>query len=375
MWYVDEASLEDYRKLGVNAKVGGKLCPARNMVLDDAKKKKLVAVEVSDDIGKWVYYDCEKVDNSGQKDFKVLNNALLGTKKHIVSPLAAAQYILAKMRADPETPKLGGVFPTGNAAMTLGSQEYGRHHFILGDFFVAEPSSNCRFDQNMTLKEDYDYTCSHIKAHGSVMRCNRLFIQVKHATNAGGAVASRDSAGEKERANIAILQQKWPGVFRLNKNRQQLGSGSEVVMNWNNYGKTRSETGKLEPKVKAGSAAKEELKDDGKLYYKMNAKGTALERVVKYSLQNRLKVTKVVKHSLKVKAVQSKYPSDAVLTYTGKINSSEQLNSRCKRCHKKKVSVCLGMKYKDSKGVEQEYKTADLKYDINGGRLTLSKKA
>merc|ERR1712194_811454 len=47
-WYVDAASLADYKKLGLNAKVGGKLTTARNMALDDAKKRNLVRVEVSD---------------------------------------------------------------------------------------------------------------------------------------------------------------------------------------------------------------------------------------------------------------------------------------------------------------------------------------
>ena len=38
LWYVDEPSLEDYRALGLEAKVGGKLIPARNLALDDAKQ-------------------------------------------------------------------------------------------------------------------------------------------------------------------------------------------------------------------------------------------------------------------------------------------------------------------------------------------------
>jgi len=41
--------------LGLNAVVGGKLTPARNMALDDAKKKKLVCVQVSDDVSRWEY--------------------------------------------------------------------------------------------------------------------------------------------------------------------------------------------------------------------------------------------------------------------------------------------------------------------------------
>lgn len=232
MWYVDEASLADYQSLGLNAKVGGKLTPARNMALDDAKKKKLVCVQVSDDISKWTYYDIAKQDFRGEKDFKKANATLVGTRTHCVSPLAAAQWILAKMRADALKPRLGGVFPTANAAMTLGQAEFGREHFILGDFFVAEPSP-VRFDETMTLKEDYDYTCQHLHAHGSVLRCNRMFLTVKHATNVGGAVANRDEAGAKEKKNIAILQEKWPGVFSLNGRR--LNAELEVTMCWKRH--------------------------------------------------------------------------------------------------------------------------------------------
>merc|ERR1719321_18655 len=95
--------------------------------------------------------------------------------------------------------------------MTMGSDEYSTQHFVLGDFFVADKSP-CRFDESMTLKEDYDFTCSHISKHGSVLRCNRMVLTVKHYANQGGAVDNRDSAGKKERENIAILQRKWPGI-------------------------------------------------------------------------------------------------------------------------------------------------------------------
>merc|ERR1719436_276063 len=103
-WDVDAESLEQYRALGLHAKVGGKLTPARNMILDDAKKKGLVAVEVSDDIGKWAYYDVEKQNLRGEKDFTKANNALLGAKCLHFTPVAAAQYLLAKMRSSPAKP-------------------------------------------------------------------------------------------------------------------------------------------------------------------------------------------------------------------------------------------------------------------------------
>jgi hypothetical protein len=328
-WYVDAESFEDYKKLGLKCKVGGKLCPARNMILNDAKARGKVAVEISDDIGRWIYYDVEKQNYSGEVDFKKQNKDLLGVPKHGVSPLAAAQFILAKMRSDPDKPKLGGIYPTNNAALALGQAEFGKHHFVLGDFFVAELSP-CRFDENMTLKEDYDYTCQHIKKHGSVLRCHRMFLQVKHATNAGGAVADRDKKGEKERKNIAILQQKWPGVFRLNKKRQTGDAGaSEVVMNWNGYGKTDSVAGKS------------------------------------------IKFDKVRKTMLKKS--HADYPAKAKITYTKLTSKVAYLNRRCSRCHKKTVEEVLGMKYKYLDGNERSYTLQDLKYDIQGGRLSVKK--
>jgi len=243
-WYVDAESLPDYLKLGLDAVVGGKLTPARNTILKTAAKKGQVAVEVSDDIGKWLYYDVSKQDLRGQKDFAKANKAVAGARTHAITPLAAAQFMLAKMRSSPLKPKLAGVLPTGNATMTMGSDEYSTQHFILGDFFVADMSP-CRFDESLTLKEDYDFSCSHIAKHGSVLRCNRMVLTVRHYANQGGAVDIRDSAGKNERKNIAILQRKWPGVFKMNKKRP-----SEVLMKWSNYGKRSKETQALA--LKAG---------------------------------------------------------------------------------------------------------------------------
>merc|ERR1712060_603743 len=111
-----------------------------------------------------------------------------------------------------------------------GTEEFVHEHFILGDFFVVDKSP-CRFDTTMTLKEDYDFTCAHLKKHGSVLRCNRLFISAVHETNTGGAVSERDDAGAKEVENIKILKEKWPGVFRSNGNRGNK-SETQVIMCW-----------------------------------------------------------------------------------------------------------------------------------------------
>jgi len=132
--------------------------------------------------------------------------------------------------AEGKQPQLGGVYPLGSCARTFGSDPFARNHFIIGDFFVAD-KSKVRFDVNMKLKEDYDFTCAHIAAHGSVMRCQRMTMNVKHYANNGGACTNRDKKGMEERRNVAILKKKWPGMFRDNPKRN-----NEVIMRWKRSG-------------------------------------------------------------------------------------------------------------------------------------------
>merc|ERR1712048_42651 len=131
----------------------------------------------------------------------------------------------------------------GSCSRTFASEPFGRQHFIIGDFFVAD-NSKVRFDTNMKLKEDYDYSCAHIDAHGSVMRCQRMTLSVKHYSNTGGAVTNRDNKGIEERRNIAILKKKWPNCFRDNPKRK-----NEVIMRWRRNAKDAKDDGAAEDDV------------------------------------------------------------------------------------------------------------------------------
>jgi len=154
----------------------------------------------------------------------------------------AARVIEAFMRKTGA--KLGGVYVTCNAGQCFSCEPVTSAHFILGDLLVVDAAhSPCRFDETMTLKEDYDFTAQHLHEHGKVCRVsrqccccccharrdlgpllllllllatsprlsqvNRMLINPTHRTNAGGAVDDRDASGAKEDANIAILRRKW----------------------------------------------------------------------------------------------------------------------------------------------------------------------
>lgn len=221
-WYVDEQSLQSYRKLGLDAvKDGGSLCAARNKGLSDAAKLGLVCCQVSDDISRWQYYDAAPVQLKSEDE---ANRVARRARHHLISPVAAARFLLAKMRASPSKPKLGGVLPNGNIARGFLLPPVTTKSFILGDFFVCEKSP-VRFDRTMKLKEDYDFSCAHIARHGCVLRCNRMTISAKHRTNDGGAVSVRDS--REEQRNIAILRSKWPKAIRSHTTRKD-----EVILQW-----------------------------------------------------------------------------------------------------------------------------------------------
>lgn len=329
-WYVDAESLEDYRRIGLKAVVGGKLTPARNRALRDANKLKKACVQCSDDISHWRYYHGKMAKSRNDDD---TNAAYAKAQCHDVSPVAAARFMLAKMRAlsaGGAGPRLAGVFPLSSCARGFGGDECSSSNFILGDFFVADKSP-VLFDESMTLKEDYDFTCSHIKRHGSVLRCNRLTVMAKHQTNAGGACSVRDSKGVAEERNIAILRQKWPGVFHYNPTRKH-----EVVMRWKSDAEDLGDGAGAAPA--SGGAAK------------AKAKGVAK----------------------KAKAPPKGLAVAAILAATDKVPVSKDIADRCRRVAGLSVGRALSLPPRAGR----QYKAADLRYDLARGFLKLkSRKA
>jgi len=330
-WYVDEGSLAEYKALGLRAVVGGKLTEARNKALQDAAKLGKCCVQMSDDISAWVYH---AGPNAKERTDDAMNAAFAAAVRYIVTPVAAARFILAKMRAaEGKQPQLGGVYPLQSCSRTFCSDPFSRKNFVIGDFLVVD-KSKVRFDEKMKLKEDYDFTCSHIQAHGSVMRCQRMTLCVKHYANAGGAVATRDTKGVEERRNIEILKTKWPGRFRDNPKRQ-----NEVILRW-----------------KPGSI---DADDDGEA---LGPEGPGKKTRAS-------KVGKVKKTALKQKSsIKGLPPASLTLCPTPKVSKSEYIAKRIKQaCGRTIGSVISTMQYKGADGTNKIYGVADLRYDLAAG--------
>lgn len=188
-WYVPKGQAVMYDTMRATDVVeGGKLCASRNRALEDAFKLGVPCIQLSDDL-KEIYY---AVDHENEKEIE----------------FEEAMKILGSTVRKHEA-KLGGVAPTSNLFYFRGNRE-SINKFIVGDCIWVEPCEQ-RFDENMSLKEDYDYTLQHVKAHGKVVRCNDLLFGFAHRTNKGGAVEYRTALREYE--NIEYLRKKWGSLI------------------------------------------------------------------------------------------------------------------------------------------------------------------
>ncbi|MEV6817820.1 hypothetical protein AB0M72_03600 [Nocardiopsis dassonvillei] len=193
-WYVDYGEAADYRAAGAVEviEVGG-LVQARNAALADAFAEGRACVQVSDDLRRLRRH-----------------SAIGGGAAGLGEVIEAMSVACAETGAT-----LAGLPPTDNEFYTPADPRYRHGVFIVGDLIFVRPSPQ-RFDRQLRLKEDYDFTVQHDQAAGAV-RVQTYLASFAHRDNRGGAVSYRTMEAEAEA--IGYLMHKWPGRFRLNGRR------------------------------------------------------------------------------------------------------------------------------------------------------------
>lgn len=172
----------------------GKLIESRNFALEHAFERGLMCIQLSDDL-KSVHHN----KNFGQKKIVPTDYAI----SDIASKFSSIKGI-----------KLLGIPPTNNDF--FAKHLVSKNSFCIGDALFIKPNP-LRFDGQLTLKEDYDYTLQHIQKYGT-LRYQKYLFQFDHYTNSGGAVDIRNS--KEEERNIRILIGKWGDKIKLNSKRK-----------------------------------------------------------------------------------------------------------------------------------------------------------
>ena len=172
----------------------GKLIQSRNFALEHAFNNNNICILLSDDIKKVKY----------NKNFK---------KPDVVKLDSVIEDIVSKFKKIKGV-KLLGIPPTDN--YFFANKLTSVNTFCIGDLFFCKPNK-IRFDEQLTLKEDYDFTLQHIQKYGTV-RYQKYLFTFQHYSNKGGAVDIRND--KEEQKNIMILKPKWGDKIRLNTKRK-----------------------------------------------------------------------------------------------------------------------------------------------------------
>ena len=204
-WYVGKDEAMDYLKEDVpNVVESGRLCESRNRALEDAFKQGLTCVQLSDDLYKiYTPYFREDVQKRRRKEISF---------KETLAMMDTAESIF----------KLIGTSPTDNP-LNWDGRDLRVNKFIIGDFMMIRPN-DLRFDENLKLKEDYDYTLQHITQVGGTLRFDNILPTFGHRTNIGGAVEYRTDFVEQ--STIEYLRKKWGRFIKMNPKRD-----NEILLN------------------------------------------------------------------------------------------------------------------------------------------------
>ena len=114
-----------------------------------------------------------------------------------------------------ETPYMvAGVPPTDNAFFA-GRGATATNLFLPAKLTVTRPSTP-RYDPDLKLKEDYDFTCQHLDRYGGALRCNRILTRFRKGGD-GGANGYRTPALENEACRRLLA--RWPQYLQRHPRR------------------------------------------------------------------------------------------------------------------------------------------------------------
>jgi hypothetical protein len=199
----DEKDKQEYINNGAKKViVSGSLMDSRNASLDYCFSLNKICVQLSDDLEKIM------VNNfTGKRTYDYVN--VVDVLENIIPDFISNKCYFA------------GFPPTNNPFFSLKEKEYNK--FIVGDFILVKPN-HLKFDNNLKLKEDYDYTLQHINKLNGTIRYGNYLNSFKHYSNKGGAVDYRTNILEQETINY--LKKKWGDCIKLNSKRK-----NEILLN------------------------------------------------------------------------------------------------------------------------------------------------
>jgi len=201
--YVDPAEYSRYRKANPGAEIimcrtgiQGNVARVRNYILDQEFGSGADAVViVDDDMSGMGYHEQGEEHRLETADFMPFLE-----KYTVMAADIGAKMWGVNVNFDPQSYRVSGPFSTLS--------------FIGGPFGCFLRGNECRYDENLPLKEDYDMTIQQLNRYRVIFRVNKFYYKVKQSEQSGGCAAIRNL--ENEMDQLLALQKKWgPGIVKF----------------------------------------------------------------------------------------------------------------------------------------------------------------
>lgn len=97
---------------------------------------------------------------------------------------------------------------------------------VLGPFGVFLKGMQCRYDERLPLKEDYDMTLQNMNLYRGVLRLNKYHYVCRQSEQKGGCAMYRNMEREKEQ--FELLRKKWGSkIVRLDTGKREGKRGNK----------------------------------------------------------------------------------------------------------------------------------------------------
>lgn len=107
--------------------------------------------------------------------------------------------------------KLWGVNCNADAMAFRYTTPFSTVSFVGGPFQCYLKGNRCKYDETLSLKEDYDMVLQQLNKERVVLRVNNYHYYCKQSENAGGCATYRNR--ERERQQLRALKAKWGGTI------------------------------------------------------------------------------------------------------------------------------------------------------------------
>ena len=226
--WVCESEAEAYRAANpgfeeniISCKKGiqGNVSRIRNHIIESEFADGVDAVViVDDDMKRMCYFESEPGNPFGYKRNTVETADFLDFIEHYSVVCAGFGF------------KMWGVNVNIDARSYAQNTPFSTLSFIGGPFACFLRGNECRYDEALPLKEDYDMTLQNCLRYRGCLRVNKYHYMVKQAEQAGGCATYRNYTREEQQ--LEALRRKW---------------GSRIVkIDKSNKGHTKKEKAKID---------------------------------------------------------------------------------------------------------------------------------